>query len=147
MTTSIKPITAPPSPSKQQAAALKAGLCPCGRYEAWRDGLCVICLLRQKQGQPSGAAYAALSDEEQADLAAWMCANPLTRLGGGTERAEGAETGGAAFREIYSTGSRQHGMARATSGVNAPGTPRRARTETRRPRTETRRPRKEEARS
>jgi len=125
MTTSIKPIASPPSPGKQQAAALKAGLCGCRRYEPWRglsgDGLCVICLLRRAQGQPYGAAYAALSNEEQADQAAWMCEHPLTRLSGGTEG------DGAAFREIYSTGSKKRGMAHATSGVNAPGT-KRART-------------------
>lgn len=131
MTTSTTSLSGPRALNREQKAALKAGLCPCGRYEAWRglsgDGLCVICLLRQKQGQPCGAAYAALSDEEQADLAAWLCANPLTRLSGGTEGAS-AEAG-AAFREIYSHGSRQHGMSSATSGVHAPGTKRRPRKE------------------
>jgi len=97
--------------NREQKAALKAGKCPC--HEPWRDGLCVICLLRRAQGQPSGAAYAALSDEEQADLAAWMFNNPLTRLSGGSER------DGAAFREIDSHGGKRHGTGSATSGVNA----------------------------
>jgi len=117
MTTSIKPIASPPSPRTQQAAALKAGLYGCRRYEPWRDGLCVICLLRRAQGQPYGAAWAALDDKAKADQAAWMCEHPLTRT----------EGDGAAFREVYSHGSRQHGISSATSGVNAPGTKQRAR--------------------
>jgi len=126
MTDSIKPITEPPSPSKQkQAAALKAAPCGCRHHEPWRglsgDGLCAICLLRRTQGQPYGAAWAALDDKAKADQAAWMCDHPLRAS------AEAAEKDGAAFREIYSHGSRQHGMASATSGVNAPGTKRRAR--------------------
>ncbi len=117
MTTSIKSITTPPALTRAQQAALKAGLCGCRRYEPWRDGLCVICLLRRTQGQPYGAAWAALDDKAKADQAAWMCEHPLTRT----------EGDGAAFREVYSHGSRQHGISSATSGVNAPGTKQRAR--------------------
>jgi len=117
MTTSIKSITAARALNRAQAAALKAGLCPCRQHDAWRDGLCVICLLRRTQGQPSGAAWAALDDKAKADQAAWLCDHPLTRRVSG--HSGGAERDGAAFREIYSHGSRQHGMASATSGVNA----------------------------
>jgi len=121
MTSSIKSITTPPALTHAQQAALKAGLCGCRHHEPWRglsgDGLCAICLLRRTQGQPYGAAWAALDDKAKADQAAWMCDHPLTRT----------EGDGAAFREIYSHGSRQHGISSATSGVNAPGTKRRPR--------------------
>ncbi len=56
MTTSIKPITTPLALTRAQQAALKAGLCGCRHHEPWRDGLCVICLLRRAQSQPYGAA-------------------------------------------------------------------------------------------